>query len=190
MTFEALLKNNACNRDCIGYCLNYFPHHTILEKCGCMENQTTHEKFLINKNAKSVLTDLRSNNLVDPIIELYKTKILEIDSQIMVSGNQSNAEETTKDEEVKPAEKTPQVPEKTDLDEFKKDPSSDHICKKSDKSCLEKESSCMGTCDQKCKTEQKDKQKACINLCINQCMASFGIKPNHMRIITTNIKQS
>ena len=36
-------------------------------------------------------------------------------------------------------------------------PSSDDICKDDDKSCLEKESSCLGTCDQKCKTEQKDK---------------------------------
>lgn len=66
MTFEALLQNNSCNRDCVGYCLNYFPHHSILSQCGCMDSHGANEKFLINKNAKTVY---RSNNLVDPIIE-------------------------------------------------------------------------------------------------------------------------
>ena len=48
MSHEALLQNTSCNRDCVGYCLSYFPHNSILNKCGCMENSG--EKFLLPKN--------------------------------------------------------------------------------------------------------------------------------------------
>lgn len=48
VTFENLINNSNCNRDCIDYGLNYFPHHSILEKCGCINNNS--DKFLLNKN--------------------------------------------------------------------------------------------------------------------------------------------
>ena len=35
--FESLISDPSCNRECVGYCLNYFPHHTILAKCGCLK---------------------------------------------------------------------------------------------------------------------------------------------------------
>ena len=123
-SFESLLQNNSCDRDCVGYCLNYFPHHSILNKCGCMENFSSNEKFLKNKQI--------TGNLVDPIIELYRTKILEIDSQIMIS-------EINKPKEIKQIKTN-----KTEEDTSSK---SEGICSVDDKSCKEKEASCLGTCN-------------------------------------------
>lgn len=44
-SLETLISDPSCDRECVGFCLNYFPHHSILDKCGCLNPTASHEKF-------------------------------------------------------------------------------------------------------------------------------------------------
>ena len=61
MSFEEMMSNKHCNHDCVSYSLNYFPHSSIMSKCGCKNSQLDTEKFLLSKNSSR-------DGLVDPII--------------------------------------------------------------------------------------------------------------------------
>lgn len=92
-----MLNNPDCNRECLQYCLNYFPVSNVAEKCGCTLNYdddtANHHKFLKHE---------LNQNEFDPIITEYNLKVRSIDRNILngaVNLESSQSNESSKPED-------------------------------------------------------------------------------------------
>jgi len=77
---ERTLMQPGCNRECVSYILLYFPITSLLEKCGC--SSQTVETLPYSKQDLQFLPKYNDLSLVDPIVQLYLSKIQSFDAQI------------------------------------------------------------------------------------------------------------
>jgi len=77
-----MLKNPDCNRECLQYCLNYFPVSNAAEKCGCTLDYNDIGVDLFLNNDQFLKHEFIKDDF-DPIITEYNLKLRKINGNIL-----------------------------------------------------------------------------------------------------------